>query len=72
MQIRRATTFVFTLAIVLLIAGLSACDQIGQLLLPATPQMEGTSAKRFLSALSYPSQDDSIPHLVDQWDRVLN
>ena len=43
MNIRRITTFTFVLAIVLLIVGLSACDQIGQLLLPATPQMEELS-----------------------------
>ena len=43
MNIKRTTTFVFVLAIVLLIVGLSACDQIQQLLLPTTPQMEGLS-----------------------------
>ena len=43
MNIRRITTFAFVLAIVLLIVGLSACDQIQQLLLPATPQMEELS-----------------------------
>jgi len=31
------------LAIVTLIVGLSACDQVGQLLIPAPPQMEGIS-----------------------------
>ena len=42
MTIRRFTTFAFLiLAIVALIAGISACDQIQQLLLPTTPQMEG-------------------------------
>ena len=41
MNIRRFTTFAFVLAIAALIAGLSACDQIQQLLIPATPQMEG-------------------------------
>ena len=41
MKIRRFTTFAFVLAITVLIAGLSACDQIQQLLLPAPPQMEG-------------------------------
>ena len=41
MKIRRFITFAFVLAIVALIAGLSACDQIQQLLIPATPQMEG-------------------------------
>ena len=45
MNIKRITTFTFVLAIVLLIVGLSACDQIQQLLLPATPQMEGPSGE---------------------------
>ena len=45
MSIRRFTTFAFVLAIVTLIAGLSACDQIGQLLIPATPQTEGLSGE---------------------------
>ena len=40
MNIKTIATFTFVLAIVLLIVGLSACDQIGQLLVPATPQME--------------------------------
>ena len=43
MNIRRFTKFASVLAIVALIVGLSACDQIGQLLLPAPPQMEGLS-----------------------------
>ena len=41
MDIRRFTTFAFVLTIVALITGLSACDQIQQLILPTTPQMEG-------------------------------
>ena len=41
MTIRRFTTFVFVLIIAALIVGISACDQIQQLLLPTTPQMEG-------------------------------
>ena len=41
LNIRRLAKFVSVLAIVALIAGLSACDQIGQLLIPVTPQMEG-------------------------------
>ena len=45
MNIRRFTTFAFVLAIVTLIAGLSACDQIGQLLIPATPPTEGRSGE---------------------------
>ena len=43
MNIRRITTFTFVLAIVLLIVGLAACDQIQQLLVPAPPQMEDLS-----------------------------
>ena len=43
MNIRRFTTFAFVLAIVALITGLSACDQIGQLLVPAPPDMEEPS-----------------------------
>ena len=40
MNIKSITTFTFVLAIALLIVGFSACDQIGQLLVPAPPQME--------------------------------
>ena len=45
MYTRRITAFVLVLAIIALIVGFSACDQIGQLLLPhpAPPQMEGLS-----------------------------
>ena len=45
MNIRRFTKFAFVLAIVTLIAGLFACDQIGQLLVPAPPEMEDVSAE---------------------------
>ena len=41
MNISRFTILALILTIVTLIVGLSACDQIQQLLLPATPQMEG-------------------------------
>lgn len=41
MTIKRFTPFAFVLTIVMLIAGLSACEQIEQLLLPTPPQMEG-------------------------------
>ncbi len=40
MTIRRFTGFASVLAIAALIVGFSACDQLGQLLLPTTPQME--------------------------------
>ena len=43
MNIRRFTKFAFVLTIVSLIAGLSACDQIQQILPP--PQMEGLSGE---------------------------
>ncbi len=43
MNIKSITIFTFVLAIGLLIVGFSACDQIGQLLLPITPQMEELS-----------------------------
>ena len=45
MNISRATKFAFVLTIVLLIAGISACDQIGQLLVPAPPDMEDVSVE---------------------------
>lgn len=45
MNTRRSAKFALVLAIVALIAGLSACDQIGQLLLPAPPQMKGLSGE---------------------------
>ena len=44
MNSRRIAPFVFVLAIVTLIAGFSACDQVGQLLLPAPPT-EGLSGE---------------------------
>ena len=43
MKIERITVFAFALVIVLLIVGFSACDQIGQLLVPASPGMEDVS-----------------------------
>ena len=45
MNISRFTKIASVLAVVALIVGFSACDQIGQLLLPATPQMEGLSGE---------------------------
>ena len=45
MYIGRITPFSFVPAIVLFIIGLSACDQIGQLLLPAPPDMEDVSVE---------------------------
>ena len=43
MNIKTITTFTFALAIALLVAGFSACDQVGQLLIPAPPEMEDLS-----------------------------
>ena len=51
MKIRRFTTFVSVLALFALIAGLSACDQIQQLLLPESPQMEGLRGEISISAV---------------------
>ena len=45
MNISRTTKFAFVLTIVALTIGFSACDQIGQLLIPATPQMDGLSGE---------------------------
>ena len=45
MNVGRFTKFVFVIAIVTLIAGFSACDQIGQLLVSAPPEMEDVSAE---------------------------
>ena len=51
MTIRRFIEFAFVLAIITLIAGFSACDQIQQLLIPATPQMEEFSGEIAISAV---------------------
>ena len=45
MNISRVTKFAFVLTIVALIVGVSACDQIGQLLLPAPPDREDVSVE---------------------------
>ena len=54
MNALRFIQFVFILAIIALITGLSACDQIGQLLLPAPTQMEGVSGEISIG-LVYPA-----------------
>ena len=51
MKIRKFTTFALVLTIAALIAGFSACDQIQQLLLPATPQMEGLRGEIAIGAV---------------------
>ena len=45
MNINRVTQFAFVLTVVAMIMGFAACDQIGQLLLPAPPSMEGLSGE---------------------------
>ena len=45
MNTRRLTPFAFVLTLVALIAVFSACDQLGQLLLPTPPEMEGLSGE---------------------------
>ena len=50
----RFTRFAFVLAIIALIVGFSACDQIQQLLIPAPPQMEGLSGELSIG-LVYPA-----------------
>ena len=51
MNIGRFTRLIFILAIIVLIAGFSACDQIQQLLIPTTPQMEGFSGEILIGAV---------------------
>ena len=51
MKTRKLTTFAFVSVIVMLIAGLSACDQIQQLLLPETPQMDGLRGEIAIGAV---------------------
>ena len=45
MNISRVAKFAFVLMIVALIVGVSACDQVQQLLLPTPPSMEGPSGE---------------------------
>ena len=54
MNIRRLARFVFVLAIIALIVGFSACDQVQQLFIPASPQMEGLRGEISIG-LVYPS-----------------
>ena len=54
MNISRFTKFAFVLAVAVLIAGLSACDQTQQLLIPTPPQMEGLSGEISIG-LVYPA-----------------
>ena len=54
MNTLRFTQFVVILAIIALILGLFSCDQIGQLFIPASPQMEGLRGEISIG-LVYPS-----------------
>ena len=60
MKIRRFTKFASVLAIVTLIVGLSACDQIQQLLVPAPPDMGGLSGE-IIIGVSLPLDDENAP-----------
>ncbi len=54
MNISRVAKFAFVLTIVALIVGVSACDQIGQLLVPAPPDREDVSVEISIG-LVYPA-----------------
>ena len=58
MNIGRFTKFASVLAIVALIVGLSACDQIQQLLVPAPPEMGGLSGE-IIIGVSLPLDDEN-------------
>ena len=60
MNVRRFTKFASVLAIVALIVGLSACDQIQQLLVPAPPDMGGLSGE-IIIGVSLPLDDENAP-----------
>lgn len=51
MRIHNFAPSAFFLVAIVLIAGLSACDQIQQLILPETPQMEELSGEIFIGAV---------------------
>ena len=51
MRIQNFAPSAFSLVAIVLIAGLSACDQIQQLLLPSTPQMEELSGEIHIGAV---------------------
>ena len=59
MNVRRFTKFAFVLAIVALIVGFYACDQIQQVLLPA-PDMGGLSGEVIIG-VSLPLDDENAP-----------
>ena len=61
MNISRFTKLVFVLAIVALIAGFSACDQIGQLLVPAPTPPETDLPSEIIIGVSLPLDDVNGP-----------
>ena len=61
MKVRRLTKFASVLAIVALIVGLSACDQIGQLLLPAPTLPETGLPGEVIIGVSLPLDDKNGP-----------
>ena len=63
MKISRFTQFASVLAIVTLIVGLSACDQIGQLLVPAPPEMPPDTGLpgEIIIGVSLPLDDENGP-----------
>ncbi len=60
MNVGRFTTFASVLAIVALIVGFTACDQIGQLLLPAPPEMPPEIGE-IIIGVSLPLDDENGP-----------
>ena len=63
MNISRFTKFASVLAIVALIVGLSACDQIGQLLVPAPPEIPPDTGlpAEIIIGVSLPLDDENGP-----------
>ena len=61
MSVRRFTKFASVLAIVALIVGLSACDQIGQLLVPAPTPPETELPGEIIIGVSLPLDDVNGP-----------
>ena len=61
MNISRFTKFAYVLAIVALIVGLSACDQVGQLLVPAPTPPETGLPGEIIIGVSLPLDDTNGP-----------
>ena len=60
-NISRFTQFTLVLAIIALIVGLSACDQIGQLLVPAPTSPETGLPGEIIIGVSLPLDDENGP-----------